>query len=62
MFNRLSLSILVAAIAIVLGLLMLVYHPPGWERFAGSIFAVALTVAVAFGVWVMVTILRSGIR
>lgn len=30
--NRLAMSILVAALIISVGLLMLIYHPPGWER------------------------------
>ena len=33
--NRVSASILTAAWVIVVGLLMLIYHPPGWEKYRG---------------------------
>jgi hypothetical protein len=43
-----------------LGLLMIVYHPPGWERFGGWLFGLAFLVALGFGAWLMWSIWRSG--
>lgn len=60
MTNRLSLAILLAATIIALGLVMLVYHPPGWERFGGWLFALAFLFALGFGAWLMWNIWRSG--
>ena len=36
--NRVSMSILTAALVIGLGLLMLIYHPPGWGKIWGVVF------------------------
>lgn len=58
--NRLALSILLAAIILTLGLLMLIYHPGGWESYAGWAFGLAFLLALGFGVWLMWGIWRSG--
>lgn len=62
MFNRLSLSILISAFFVVLGLLMLIYHPVGVERLVAPFLIVGLIGATAFGLWLLVSILRSGLR
>jgi hypothetical protein len=38
MVNRMALTMLLSAMIIALGLLMIVYHPPGWDRFGGWLF------------------------
>ena len=58
--NRVALSILLAAIIIALALVMLIYHPPGWEDTAGIVFTLAFFVALSFGTWLMWSIWRSG--
>lgn len=60
MVNRLALSILLAAILLSLGLLMLVFHPPGWEQYGGWFFAGAFLFTLGFGAWLMWTIWRAG--
>lgn len=42
-----SMSILTAAPVIGLGLLLIVYHPPVWEKYGGWLFGV-LFIAVIF--------------
>ncbi|HBY95712.1 MAG: hypothetical protein M5U01_37805 [Ardenticatenaceae bacterium] len=51
--NRLAMSILTAALIIGLALLMLVYHPPGWETWGGWFFGLAFLLAVALGLWLL---------
>lgn len=60
MANRLALSILLAAMIVALGLVMLVYHPPGWERFGGWLFGLLFLLSLAYGAWLMWGIWRSG--
>jgi hypothetical protein len=38
MVNRMALTMLLSAMIIALGLLMIVYHPPGWDRFGVGCF------------------------
>ena len=58
--NRVSMSILAAALAIGLGLLMLIYHPPGWESYAGWFFGLIFVVVVMFNLGLLWKIWRSG--
>lgn len=60
MTNRLSMAILLAATIVALGLVMLVYHPPGWDRFGGWVFALAFIFSLGFGAWLMWRIWRAG--
>lgn len=60
--NRITLSVLLAATIIALGLAMVAYHPAGWERIAGAFFAVAFPLSLVFGALLMVSIWRSGWR
>lgn len=60
MVNRLALTILLSATIVALGLLMIVYHPPVWERVGGWLFGLALLFALGFGAWLMWSIWRSG--
>jgi ubiquinone biosynthesis protein len=42
--------------------LLAVYHPPGWERLAGVIFAIGFFIAAALGVYLAWSILGSEFR
>jgi ubiquinone biosynthesis protein len=58
--NRVSMSILAAALVIGLGLLMLIYHPPGWQRYGGWFFGLLFIVVVIFNLGILWKIWRSG--
>jgi ubiquinone biosynthesis protein len=58
--NRLILGILAAAFVNGLAVLMSIYHPPGWDEWAGASFAVGFVVAGALGAYLAWSILRSG--
>lgn len=57
--NRLSVSILTAALLVALGLLMQLYHPPFWERAAGTLFFLGVLATAALGAWVLWTLVRN---
>lgn len=58
--NRVSMSILTSAWVIVVGLLMLIYHPPGWEKYGGWFFGLFFGIVVLFGLGLLWKIWRSG--
>ena len=58
--NRMSMSILTASLVIALGLLMLIYHPPGWEEYAGWFFGLFFLVVTLFNLGLLWKIWRSG--
>lgn len=58
--NRMSISILTAALVIGLGLLMLIYHPPGWEKYGGWFFGLLFILVVLFNLGLLWKIWRSG--
>lgn len=60
MTNRLALSVLLAATIIALGMVMVVYHPVTWQRIGEIVFGLAFVSSLAFGIWLMVSIWRSG--
>ena len=60
MVNRLALSIILAATIVALGLMMLIYHPAGWEQAIGWVFGLAFLLSLGFGVSLMWSIWRSG--
>lgn len=60
MVNRLALSILLAATLVALGLIMIVYHPTGWEQSIGWMFGLAFVLSLGVGAWLMWSIWRSG--
>jgi ubiquinone biosynthesis protein len=57
--NRLVLGILAAAFIVGLAVLLLIYHPTGWEAWAGVAFGVGFAIAAGVGVYLAWTILRS---
>ena len=56
--NRLVLSILAAAFIVGLAVLMLVYHPAGWEEWASVTFAIGFAIAALAGTYLAWTIIR----
>jgi len=58
--NRLILGILTAAFVNGLAVLLSVYRPPGWERWAGAIFTIGFVIAGVLGIYLAWSILRSG--
>jgi hypothetical protein len=48
-----------AALIVALTLLMLIYHPAGWEAWAGWLFFGLLVVASIFGLRLLWSIWRS---
>jgi ubiquinone biosynthesis protein len=57
--NRVSMSILAAALVIGLGLLMLIHHPPGWGEYKGLFFGFFFFLIVLFNLWLFWKIWRS---
>ena len=60
--NRIVLSVIVAAFIIGLAALMTIYHPPGWERWAGVVFTVGFVVASILGAYVLWSVVRGDRR
>lgn len=60
MTNRLALSMLLAAVIIALALVLVVFHPETWQAFGEIIFALAFFSSLAFGAYLMWSIIRSG--
>jgi ubiquinone biosynthesis protein len=58
--NRIAMSILAGAFVVGLAVLMTVYHPPGWEGWAGPLFGCGFLLAAALGAYLAWAILRSG--
>lgn len=58
--NRIVLGILAAAFIVGLATLLSVYRPPGWENWAGVMFAAGFFFALALGIYLALSILRSG--
>lgn len=60
MVNRLSVSTLIASFIMGLSIMLSVFHPKGWEWFAGWIFAIGFITASTMGVWLIYSVWRSG--
>ncbi|HEX5505079.1 MAG TPA: AarF/ABC1/UbiB kinase family protein [Thermomicrobiales bacterium] len=58
--NRIVLGIIAAAFVNGLAVLVAVYHPPGWDRWAGAFVALGFFFASALGLYLAWTIIRSG--
>jgi ubiquinone biosynthesis protein len=57
--NRLVMALLASSLIVGLAVLITVYHPPGWQRWADAAFAVGLLSVVAVGGYLAWLILRS---
>jgi hypothetical protein len=53
------MSILTSALIVGLGLLMLIYHPPGWKDYGGWFFGILFVLTVVFGIGLLWSIWRS---
>ncbi len=56
--NRIVLGVIAAAFINGLAVLISVYHPPGWERWAGVAFAFGFLCALLLGIYLAWSILR----
>lgn len=57
--NRIVLGVIAAAFINGLAVLVSVYKPPGWERWAYLVFAFGFLCALVLGVYLALSILRS---
>jgi ubiquinone biosynthesis protein len=60
MTNRLALSMLLAAVITSLALVMVIYQPEMWRWLGEYIFGLAFLSSLAFGAWLILSIIRSG--
>lgn len=60
--NRVTLGILTAALIVGTAIVMLYYHPSGWETWSAIIFTTAFIVAVVFAARLLWIIWRTGRR
>jgi len=60
MTNRLALAMILSAVIVALALIMVVYHPATWQAVGEVVFGFALISSLAFGAWLMWSIIRSG--
>ena len=56
--NRIVLGVLAAAFINGLAVLLSVYRPPGWDHWAGALFAIGFLCALLLGVYLAWAILR----
>lgn len=56
--NRLVLGVIASAFIVGLAILLSVFRPPGWERWAGTMFAIGFFFAVLLGAYLAWSILR----
>jgi ubiquinone biosynthesis protein len=57
--NRIVLGVIAAAFINGLAVLVSVYRPPGWERWAWIVFAFGFVCALVLGIYLAVSILRT---
>ena len=57
--NRILIALLAATCTISTAMIVAAYHPAGWDWVAEALFFVALIFAGVFGVYILVTLLRS---
>lgn len=60
MTNRLALAMILSAVIIALALVLVIYHPAAWQSLGELIFGFAFISSLAFGAWLMWSIIRSG--
>ena len=60
MANRLAISILAGSTIVAFGMVMVVYRPSSWQQFGEFFFGFAFISSLGFGLWLMISILRSG--
>lgn len=60
MTNRLALAMILSAVIVALALVLVIYHPAAWQSLGEIIFSLAFLSSLAFGAWLMWSIIRSG--
>jgi ubiquinone biosynthesis protein len=60
MTNRMTLGMILSAVIIALALVMVIYRNETWQVVGNYIFGFALVSSILFGVWLLISILRSG--
>lgn len=60
MTNRLALAMLLAAVIVALSLVLVLFHPDSWRGLDQIIFGLAFVSSLAFGGWLIWSIIRSG--
>lgn len=60
MVNRMTLSIIIGATIVALGMIMQAYAPPEWNQVGRIIFGTALIFSIAFGIYIMWSVWKSG--
>ena len=60
MTNRMSLAMILSAVIVALALVLVVYKPDTWRDFGEYIFGFAFVSSLAFGAWLIWSIIRSG--
>jgi ubiquinone biosynthesis protein len=62
MTNRLAIAVVLAASVVALGIALGVRRLPGLERYLDWLFSLGFVFSLAFGLWLIVSILRAGRR
>jgi ubiquinone biosynthesis protein len=60
MVNRVVLGVLASAFIIGLSGLLSAYHVSAWEQIADLLFGIGLVIAIVLGVYLAITIFRTG--
>jgi ubiquinone biosynthesis protein len=60
MTNRMAVSMVLSAVIIALALVLVVYKPATWQALGNFIFGFAFVSSIAFGGWLIWSIIRSG--
>ena len=62
MTNRLAIAVVLAASVVALGIALGVRRLPGLERYLDWLFSLGFVFSLAFGTWLIFSILRAGRR
>lgn len=60
MTNRMALAMILAAVIIALSLVLAVFQSSVWQNLGEVIFGFALVSSILFGIWLVLSIIRSG--
>ena len=60
--NRIILAVISAAFIVGLAGLLSVYRPPGWDNWAGLVFAFGFAIATGLGTYLAWSIIRTAGR
>jgi ubiquinone biosynthesis protein len=60
MTNRIALAMVLSAVIVALALILVIYHPSTWQSIGEGVFGLAFVSSIAFGAWLIWSIIRSG--